>query len=156
MSYIESNLQQGESVVFATNLHWAIFIGPLIIFLIGFVAGDVGWLFFSASALMGIGAVVTYATTEIGVTTQRVMGKSGFLRRHSLELLLNRTESITVDQDILGRILGYGTITVSGTGATKERFKGIADPFGLRQAINRQIQSGSSTPPQVPPGIVTA
>ena len=54
------------------------------------------------------------------MTDHRVMVKVGVIRRHSLEIMLPQVEGIGVDQGILGRILSYGTITVSGTGATHE------------------------------------
>jgi uncharacterized membrane protein YdbT with pleckstrin-like domain len=63
------------------------------------------------------------------------------IRRHSLELLLRQVEGIRVDQGLLGRVLGYGTIVVGGTGGTAEPFPEIASPLEFR----RQVQMQSST-----------
>ena len=61
------------------------------------------------------------------------------IRRHSLELLLQKVEGIGVDQGIAGRVLGYGTITVSGTGGTKESFPLISDPLEFRRQVQANI-----------------
>jgi uncharacterized membrane protein YdbT with pleckstrin-like domain len=71
-------------------------------------------------------------------SNKRVIAKTGFIRRRSLELLLTKIESLGVSQPIVGRIFNYGTITVTGTGGTKEPFKNIMNPMELRQVVNRQ------------------
>jgi len=103
------------------------------------VCGSFVWLFFGFMALSN--ALITYYTTEFAVTDKRVIAKTGLVRRHSLELLLTKVESVGVDQPILGRLLNYGTITVVGTGGTKEKFKNIVDPMELRSQVHTQISA---------------
>jgi uncharacterized membrane protein YdbT with pleckstrin-like domain len=81
------------------------------------------------------------SSSEFAITNKRVLIKVGLVRRHSLELLLQKVEGIGVDQSILGRILGYGTITVSGVGGTKEAFRMISSPLEFR----RQVQASLAT-----------
>jgi len=64
----------------------------------------------------GLHAVIERRTSEFAVTNKRVLIKTGLVRRHSLETLLSKIESIGVAQSILGRILGFGTIVISGNG----------------------------------------
>lgn len=68
-----------------------------------------------------------------------VIIKVGWIRRNTLEVLLKKVEGISVDQGILGRILGYGNITVSGTGGAKRRFRFIKDPLMFRNKVNTLI-----------------
>ena len=82
---------------------------------------------------------ITYSTSEFGVTNKRVLVKVGFIKRHSLETLLTKVEGISVDQGILGRILGYGSIVITGTGGTKEPFHKINAPFEFRKQVQEQI-----------------
>lgn len=63
----------------------------------------------------------------------------GFIRRHSLELLLTKVEGIGVDQSILGRLLRFGTIIVTGTGGTKENFKNISQPMEFRKQVQAKV-----------------
>ena len=149
MGYVEDHIMPGEQIIYKGKLHWALFIGPVVftglfILTIMFVLiSDVDvctsyvWLFFGVPAL--INALITYYTTEFAVTDKRVISKTGLVRRRSLELLLTKVESVGVDQPILGRLLDYGTITVVGTGGTKEKFRNIVNPMELRSQVHTQI-----------------
>ena len=46
---------------------------------------------------------------------------------------LTKIESVNIDQNILGRILGYGSIQIIGTGGTKETFINIKKPLEFRK-----------------------
>ena len=136
MSYVEKNLMPGEQIEYRANLHWLVFILPTLLFIAAI------WLFFSlggniakflalilivGALVTGLHAVIERMTSEFAVTNKRVLIKTGLIRRHSLETLLTKIESIGVAQSILGRILGFGTIVISGTGGSKEPFHRIAE-----------------------------
>jgi len=147
MGYIEQNLIAGETVAYRTRLHWIIFLWPAIflaVALFSFLNRDsgTGGLFFIVGLLWGLSSYITFTSSEFGVTNRRVLIKVGFIRRHSLELLLSKVEGIGVDQGIPGRIFGYGTIIVTGTGGTKEVFQGIPAPLEFR----RMVQQTTSSP----------
>jgi hypothetical protein len=104
MSYIDQNLTTGEQVVYQARLHWAIFISPAIFTLVGLgILGQgtsmaiVGLIIMLIGVLRAISATTTYLTTEFAVTNRRVIGKIGLIRRQSLEVLLSKVESISVD-----------------------------------------------------------
>ncbi len=101
-----------------------------------------GFLFLY-SILLGLQALIIMSTTEFGVTNRRVIAKTGFVRRHTLEMLLPKIESVAVRQNVLGRLLDFGTVTVTGTGGTKESFRAIVEPIAVRKKIN-QIIEGST------------
>ena len=98
-----------------------------------------GTLFFLVGILLGVPRFIRYKTSEFAVTNKRVLIKVGFIKRHSLELLLQKVEGIGVDQDFFGRIFGYGTIMVTGTGGTKEHFKKIENPLEFRKQVQQSI-----------------
>ncbi len=109
--------------------------------------------FLALAAVAWVPAFIRRASTEFAVTNRRVVLKVGFLRRHSTEILLRQVEGITVDQGILGRMLGYGTIVVEGTGSDRTPYKGIAAPLAFRLAIQEQVDASLSsreggTPPK--------
>lgn len=95
---------------------------------------------FLYSILLGFQALIIMFTTEFGVTNRRVIAKTGFIRRHTLEMLLPKIESVAVRQNILGRLLDFGTVTVTGTGGTKESFRAIVGPIVVRKKINQIIE----------------
>ena len=145
MSYVESTLVPGERVMYRAHLHWATFLGGAILFVlftivaIVFVAQDqsqfAALIIFTLGTLPLAAAYIRYRTSEFAVTDKRVLIKTGLVRRHTLETLLNKVENISVEQGLLGRVLNYGTIQVTGTGSTKETFSNIASPLEFRKQV---------------------
>src|SRR5271157_5358551 len=147
MSYIENNLMTGENILYRARLHWVVFVWPLIWFIVasmffrrgGEAASAIGALIMVIAIAKAISSLIGFSTSEFAVTNQRVIAKVGFIRRNSIEIFLGKIEAIQVNQDVPGRILGYGSITVSGTGGTRDPFHNIADPLELRRKIQEQI-----------------
>lgn len=119
-SYILANLIRGEAVVYEARPHWILFMS---------------W---RSLLTLGLLPLVEYRTSEFAVTNKRLIMKMGWLSRRVLELNLHKIESVNVDQPLLGRLLGYGTITVIGTGGTRETFDRIAHPLSFRKAFQEQ------------------
>jgi uncharacterized membrane protein YdbT with pleckstrin-like domain len=68
-----------------------------------------------------------------------VVAKIGFISVHTVELLLQKVEAIGVDQTLAGRLFGYGTLELVGTGGTAEAFARVRRPDALRDAVVRQL-----------------
>jgi len=168
LGYIEKSLVEGEAVLYRARIHWIVLLWPALaggivgILGIGFLVGGVyhsaRWngfsgamgavgflLFLGALALIG-GGIVRRNATEIAVTSRRVLIKTGILNRKTLELLLSRIESIGVNETPLGRMLGYGTVILRGTGGTPEQFDRIADPLEFRKQVQNQVESKGARP----------
>lgn len=147
MSYIDENLLAGERVIYRATLHKVVFAWPVVIFLIGCLAwassAGSGLLIILVAISFGVYAALNYKSSEFGVTNRRVLVKVGIFGRRSLEILLPKVEGVGVQQGLLGRSLGYGTIIVSGTGGTKEPFKMIAKPLDFRRQVQQQIASAN-------------
>jgi uncharacterized membrane protein YdbT with pleckstrin-like domain len=148
MGYIEQSLVPGETVVYRARLHWIIFLWPVIFLLfalLSFLGGKdsagAGVFFLLVGLIWGLNSYAKFSSSEFGLTNRRVLVKYGSFRRHSLELMLPKLESTGVDQGIPGRIFGYGTIIVGGTGGTKERFPSIAAPMEFRRMVQQQTTS---------------
>jgi uncharacterized membrane protein YdbT with pleckstrin-like domain len=74
-------------------------------------------------------------TTETDVTNLRVVHKTGFIKRRTFEMSLDKVESVDVNQSIVGRMLNYGDVTVRGVGEGSETIKTIASPLDFRNHI---------------------
>jgi uncharacterized membrane protein YdbT with pleckstrin-like domain len=142
LGYIESNLLPDEHVVYKARLHWKIFWQSFLLIVLGAallalqpIVGGIGTLI---GLLAGIRAFTEYKTSEFGVTNKRVIIKVGFFRRRTLELLLRQVEAISVEQSIVGRMLGFGSVTLTGTGGVKEVFHNISAPLEFRRRIHGQ------------------
>lgn len=125
-AYVDSNLTEGEFVTYRASVHWAIYLPGIILapVLIG--------------VLLLIVAYVVTKTTEMAVTNRRVIAKTGLISRRTLEMNLSKIENVGISQGVMGRILGYGVVTVSGTGGTRETFQTIAAPLKFRRAVQDQ------------------
>ncbi len=162
MSYVESNLVPGEVVIYQTRLHWIVMLGHVVLgcLLLGLSGvplyyalsqtgiqggrlhimegGGVGLLVCGVVAIL-LGMVRRNAT-EMAVTNRRVVIKTGLASRTTIEMLLNKVESIEVSETAFGRMLGYGTIVVIGTGGTPEPFHKVAHPLEFRSQVQQQIE----------------
>lgn len=150
MSYVQHVLQPGEVVRHQTKLHWMIFAPGLALLVIAlatwiitakmegtwsFVANAFALLLLAGAAIVMFMAWFKQWTTEIAVTDRRIIFKRGFVRRNTIEMHLDKVESVDVDQSILGRILDYGDLTVRGVGIGLEPLKNIDNPIEFRNHV---------------------
>ena len=152
MSYISNNLKNNEKLIFKSSqsikslFFWSFifgFIGLVLVLLKGFViimgVSPTGYnlylIYWSVLLFFVIKNLITYFTTEYGITNTRVISKQGLIRRDIEEINLSSIESINVNQSIIGRILNYGTIIVSGRGTSKVIFKDIDNVVEVRKLI---------------------
>jgi uncharacterized membrane protein YdbT with pleckstrin-like domain len=139
MGYIEANLLADESVIYKARLHWITFAKSVALIFLGLVFMLIQPLIAGIIVLIGCGAllspIVDYLTSEFGVTNKRVIIKIGFIRRRTVELLLRHVEAISVEQSVTGRMLDYGSITLTGTGGVKELFGNLRAPLEFRRRI---------------------
>ena len=119
--YVQGNLLDEEWVVYEARLHWIVFVS------------------LRAVLTLFTAPLIDYLTSEFAITNKRVIIKLGLISIHTLEMNLSKVESITVDQNPMARIFGYGSITIIGTGGTRELFHNIANPMEFRrQFLSRQ------------------
>jgi len=102
-------------------------------------------VFFLAGGALFLAGVLRRRATEMAVTSKRVIVKTGIAERRTVEILLSRIESVAVDEPALGRLLGYGTVIVRGTGGTPETFEKIYHPLEFREQVQRQIAGWGKT-----------
>ena len=146
MSYIQQVLQTDEMMRFRTTVHWSIYLAAIIALLIGlaflawhYVEGKANLLLLLGAIVFGVtGIIVAVAAGSRIAATRRVW--SG---RHTVEMNLDKVESVDVNQSIIGRLFGYGTVTIRGTGAAVEPLRDIADLLELRNAILGRLTSPS-------------
>ncbi|HKA57895.1 MAG TPA: PH domain-containing protein [Gemmatimonadales bacterium] len=128
-----------EQTKLVTAMHWAVFARPGVWLLIGVllkIGGiGLGTLFLVIGIGDAIGRALLRTHTQYEITTRRLVMSTGILRKRSLELALPKLESIAVDQTLVGRLLGYGTVVVGGTGGTKEAFPLVPAPQTFRQTV---------------------
>jgi uncharacterized membrane protein YdbT with pleckstrin-like domain len=141
-SYVDSVLMKGEEVIHRGKVSMLsflpAFVGGGLLLLVG-ISTPSGTGFGGIYLLLGalwIGvALLRRLTTELAVTNKRLIAKAGLISRNTVELNLSKVESVRVSQSILGRILGYGSIVVGGTGSTHAPVRFISHPMAFKQAV---------------------
>ncbi|MEY4562843.1 MAG: hypothetical protein RLZZ618_2120 [Pseudomonadota bacterium] len=127
-SYVEGALVQGERVLHIGHISlWSI---------AGFISlGVLLTPLFGVGLILLISAYVKYKTTELAITNRRVIAKFGFIRRRTVEININKVESIQVDQGIMGRVFDFGTLVIAGAGEPQAPIPGISAPMAFRRAF---------------------
>jgi uncharacterized membrane protein YdbT with pleckstrin-like domain len=154
MRYADKVLQEGETIRFSSRVHWVVYLRGIVLIVLGVVVAvllqkfvpnssnsydipaliaiAVG-LFFGIVSL--IGAWWQRFITEVVVTNRRIIYKRGFLKRQTFEMNMEKVESVRVDQSIFGRMLGYGTVIIRGTGSSFEPLPTIDHPLEFRNYV---------------------
>ncbi len=160
MSYVDSQLLPNETVLYRARLHRSLYNWFFSVATLTLIVAAVAIYqppFWWAALVLGVISLLTFASawvrsssSEFAVTDKRVIIKVGWIRRRTLETMLAKVEGIGVDQTLSGRMLGFGRITVTGTGGTKEEFDRIANPLEFR----RQVQAAISAAEQARGAVV--
>lgn len=158
MSYADHNLISGETITFRGQVHWSALITAvvpaMVIDILGVTAvilafsGEhayrtplliIALVLFVVSSVVAASGVLKRRAAEFVITNKRVIAKVGILEKQTSEIFLNKIESVAVDQNLRGRMLGYGTVIIKGTGGTVESFQRISAPFEFRRQIQERI-----------------
>ena len=164
MGYIENNLVPGEQVIYKTGYHWIVILWSMVLSILFAVLGVAalyeafsnnekanykqafeigGSVALILAAIILMQGIVRRNSTEVAVSNKRVLIKTGVLARKSIEVLLGKVESIGVEESAMGRMLGYGSVVVRGTGGTFETFHNISHPDEFRRQVQGQIGSAA-------------
>jgi uncharacterized membrane protein YdbT with pleckstrin-like domain len=128
MSYIDESLSAGEEVSALFKLHWVTRI-PLAFWILLAIPT------FGITLVIALYEYLRVRNIEQGVTNKRVIFKTGIISRKSEEMKLGSIETVEIDQGILGRILGYGSVKVTGRGTSDVLFRLVNDPMAVKRAI---------------------
>lgn len=131
-SYITNNLIKNEKIITQANVSWwsqmALIVFGLLLLPIGIGVIPLVLVF------------LRVWTTELAITNHKVIAKTGFIRRNTIELRLSKVEGLSVDQGVLGRIFNFGTINITGTGGIKTPIPYIKNPVEFRRVLNEFLE----------------
>jgi membrane protein YdbS with pleckstrin-like domain len=145
MAYVDSQLLPGERVIYRAHMSKFLFLPAIGVAVLAIGAGIVTssipsfWPTALAlgviAAVVFVGELILYKSSEFAVTDRRVIIKVGWIRRRTMETMLGKVEALGVQQGMLGRMFNFGTITVTGTGGTQETFDRIGAPLEFRKQV---------------------
>jgi len=127
-SYVEGALVKDEKVLHVGRVSLWSLSGLILLGLVLLPVFGLGLIFW-------IAAYIRYKTTELAITSKRVIAKFGFISRSTVELNINKVESLQVDQSVMGRLFNFGTLIISGAGNPQAPIPGISSPMEFRRAF---------------------
>ncbi len=154
-SYVDSVLAEGERIVYRASIsHWKFVFSYLVgcIFIMTALGVYIATGNHAGASLamlviplmvglaVILSAVIRRQTTELVLTDRRIITKRGLVSRDTVEMNLNKVESLHVNQSLMGRILNYGDVTVVGVGASLEPLRGITRPLELRKKLGGIVE----------------
>jgi len=170
-AYVKRAMQADEKIIYSAELHWIIYRMGIFITLIGVLFAYFGMqivrFLFDGDLVKVAGTPVRYIaiglivlgtfellasfirqiSTELVITDRRVIAKHGFISTTSYELMMSKVEGATIEQSIIGRLLGYGTLMVKGTGGGISPIDHVADPYRFHSFLMEALKE--------PPVVVT-
>ena len=159
MDYLHKTLLNSEQIVYSSRPHWIVYVpssfmlliaialyiyGPYLavlnISLFAFTLYEILAIIVGAyGAFQFLKSYIMHHFSEYGITNKRVLMKTGWFERNSLELFLDKIEAVHIDQTIMGRLLGYGTVVIIGTGGSRDPFCNIPKPLHFRHVVQQEI-----------------
>jgi uncharacterized membrane protein YdbT with pleckstrin-like domain len=148
-SYLEQTLLKDERILLQTKIALRRYIGSFVLGGAALVFGIAavvdgarfGWLFVALAVLLIVPPILRYFTSELALTNRRVVAKYGFITLRTQEIRLEKIESVSVHQDITGRLLNYGSVVITGTGGSHDAMPDIPDPIVFRTRFAEALDS---------------
>lgn len=140
MSYIDDSLIEGERVIHRAHVSWWSQFWLVLLGILTFVA--------VVGIVLLVIAWIRVRSTELAITSKRVIAKFGFIKRHTVEINLDKVEALRVEQGFWGRILNFGTVFISGAGTSVAPIPNIADPLVFRRKFMEATDRPMTMPRQ--------
>ncbi|MFT3811667.1 MAG: PH domain-containing protein [Micropepsaceae bacterium] len=150
-SHVDKALVEGEVVIARAHYHWLNWVLPCLALILPVVIQLLSWIYVGADTrawlnyitvgliiaggIYFLWQVIRIRSTEIAVTDRRFIRKTGWIGRDTAEIELRSIEEVKLKMTVTGRIFGYGTLIIRGTGAGVVESPGLDDPKIFQKAI---------------------
>ena len=128
VGYVEDTVGTNEKIIYTVKFHW-IYTFSAFLFLLFLGIFIIGIIIF-------LKMMINKWTTERVLTDSRYIQKTGWIARETEEISIFKIEEVDLSQTILGRILGFGSISISGTGSGNIVLKSIDNPLTFQKNLN--------------------
>ncbi len=138
-----------SNIVYQARLHWIIFFWPVILLCLGGFLGlrftqlrEVAIFFILFAVLWGLMVWITYQYSSLTIKKTQVILRTGFLVRNTMDIPLSKIESIDIRRSLLGSLLHYGSVVITGTGGSRQSVNYLNRPLTCRRYIE-QLMHGT-------------
>jgi uncharacterized membrane protein YdbT with pleckstrin-like domain len=171
MPFPRKLLNEGEEVLADLHPHWAYFAKPASVLLGGIALGigalvTDGWLRdalkWASFVVMAVGALwllihfLKWVTTNVVVTSDRLIFRSGTFAKAGIEIPIDRVMNVNFKQSLWERMIGSGDLLIeSGGEGGQERFSNVRRPESLQKLIMGRTRDHLSAPVAAPTDAAT-
>ncbi len=164
MGYVTNNLMPGEHILHTAGIHGFVFVRALLLGAVACVLFNVDVLFdvqdkhdiaLAAAAFFAFFAVISLlraailkVSTELAITNRRLIVKLGLFGSRTMELSHGKVEGVAVQQGVLGRLFGFGTVVVSGAGGGRIAVGRVRGPHDFRRRASGAAGDAGMAPAQ--------
>ena len=145
MESIDSKLANDETIIYRTKCHWALFLGPMLVIIIGGLAlraqGFHAMVLMAFGLVWGVFAYVSLYGSELGLTRMRVLINAGFPLRKSYDIPLNKIAAVDFYQPSLGSMLDFGKLMIVYGGRSRCVIRYVSSPAEFVTKVRQQIAS---------------
>ncbi|MCA0404143.1 MAG: PH domain-containing protein [Proteobacteria bacterium] len=141
------------NIVYLAKLHWILFFWPAVLAVASIILGievdqlkTVAFFLFAFSLVWAGMYWMTYLFSSLTIKKKQLILRTGILVRQTIDIPLTKIESIDIKQSIIGSMLGYGSLVITGTGGTKNMINFLEKPLTCRRYIE-QLMHGSEADP---------
>lgn len=171
MTYLQRTLLKNENILFETRPHWIVYTSGVMLAILGCLiwwmltyfnlnTDNKGhwnlmmwivWACYAAALFQLFRMWIFHHFSDYGITNKRAVMKVGWIARDAFETFLERIEGTRIDQSIIGRMLGYGTLIVIGTGGTRDAFPFVPNVLSFRHRLQQAMEQRTSSAPSTTP-----
>lgn len=139
---------KNDGIIYKANLHWVIFVWPVVLFCFAIYIGikfspleKVALAFGAFAIFWEVIVWLTYQCSYLIIKKSQVILYTGIFVRHTLDISLSKIESVDIRQSVLGSILQYGSLIITGTGGTRQYVHLLAKPLTCRRYIEQALHN---------------
>ncbi len=133
-----------SDIVYQARLHWIFFLWPIVLLCFAIYIGYEYEEFYQPSLFIALIAMIwlfmmwlNYQFSSLIIKKNQVILRTGVLVRQTIDIPLTKIESIDIRQSILGSMLQYGSLVITGTGGTRQMVNYLNKPLTCRRYIEQ-------------------
>lgn len=159
VSFPRKMLHANEEIILDIRPHWSFFLGPLVaslasgVFFVVSVAREWNNLIQFAGVACFVGCILwliirfaRWQSIDMAVTNERVVVRTGMVKKSGIEIPLDRINTVFFRQSILERLIGSGDLSIeSGGERGRQDFHNVWRPNRVQHMIYEAREAADST-----------
>lgn len=139
-----------NNLVYQGRLHYVIFLWPVLLLLLALYIGfgisseqvaiqKLSYVIAAFALVWGTVTLLQYICSSLNIKNKQVILSTGVLVHQTIDIPMNKIESIDIRQSVLGSLFNYGSLVITGTGGTRQYVNYLSSPLTCRRYIEQMM-----------------